>query len=79
VADIIEAIVREGVGKPSKIMVEANLSYDRMNKYLSYLVNNGLLEFSQLEGVYVVTDMGLKFLDEFKRFERFARAFGLEL
>ncbi|GBC69254.1 hypothetical protein HRbin01_00950 [archaeon HR01] len=79
VADIIEAVIREGKGKPSKIMMDANLSYERMNKYLGYLVSSGLLQFSDDEGVYIVTDKGLKFLDEFKRFEKLTRAFGLEL
>ncbi len=78
-ADILEAVMREGRGRPSKIMVDANLSYDRLNRYLEVLTEKGLLENVETEGVYKVTQDGIKFLEEFRRFEKLAKIFGLEL
>jgi len=78
-ADVLEAVMREGRSRPSKIMVEANLSYDRLNRYLEVLTEKGLLENVEAEGVYKVTPDGIKFLEEFRRFEKLAKIFGLEL
>ncbi|MCS7136910.1 MAG: winged helix-turn-helix domain-containing protein [Candidatus Caldarchaeum sp.] len=79
-SDILESILEQGYAKPTKIMVDANLSYDRLVKYLGVLLEKGLVK--RLEGsetAYVVTEKGQEYLSEFKRFEKFAAAFGLQL
>jgi predicted transcriptional regulator len=61
-------------------MLDANLSYDRLSRYLDTLVEGGLLK--RIEGgerLYVITEKGMKYLAEFKRFEEFAAAFGLRI
>jgi predicted transcriptional regulator len=61
-------------------MLDANLSYDRLSRYLDTLVEGGLLK--RIEGgerLYVITENGRKYLAEFKRFEEFAAAFGLRI
>ncbi|MEM0440743.1 MAG: winged helix-turn-helix domain-containing protein [Candidatus Caldarchaeum sp.] len=79
-ADILESIVQQGRARPTKIMLDANLSHDRLVKYLDALVEKGLvIRTSNSEVLYVVTDKGLNYLSEFKRFERFAAAFGLRI
>lgn len=78
-ADIIESVMTGGGGRPSKIMLDANLSYERMSKYLSVLTEKGLLELTGSGGLYVATPKGVEFLEEFKKFERLAKTFGLEL
>lgn len=79
-ADILESISQQGHARPTKIMVEANLSYDRLVKYLEILFEKGLIsKTSNSETLYSVTEKGLTYLSEYKRFERFAAAFGLRL
>jgi predicted transcriptional regulator len=61
-------------------MLDANLSYERLSRYLDTLVEGGLLK--RIEGgerLYVITENGRKYLAEFKRFEEFAAAFGLRI
>jgi len=63
----------------TRIMQAANLSYDRLKEYLDFLVRNGLLE-RRGEGdvYYILTPKGDAFLSEFRKFERFAKAFGIK-
>ncbi len=76
-ADILESVAEQGYARPTKIMTDANLSYDRLKKHLETLVKKGLLKH---EGdTYHITESGLEFLTEFKRFEKFASAFGLRI
>ncbi len=76
-ADILESVAEQGYARPTKIMTDANLSYDRLKKHLETLVKKGLLKH---EGdTYNITEAGLEFLIEFKRFEKFASAFGLRI
>ncbi|RLF09545.1 MAG: hypothetical protein DRJ68_02395 [Thermoprotei archaeon] len=87
ITDIL-AVIRDhgGRARPTKIMYMANLSYERLQKYLSDMLSMELIveERGGYEGdrevvYYVITDKGLKFLDEVERFKAFAEAFGLEL
>ncbi|MCS6784996.1 MAG: winged helix-turn-helix domain-containing protein [Candidatus Caldarchaeum sp.] len=79
-ADILESITQQVHARPTKIMVDANLSYDRLNKYLELLIEKGLVAKStNSETLYTITEKGTAFLDEYKRFEKFAAAFGLRL
>lgn len=80
-ADILSVILREGEVGPTKIMYGANLSYDRLGKYLNYLLELGLIEEVKRgdRTTYVLTERGFRFLEEFRRFERFSRAFGIEI
>ena len=87
IADIL-AVIRDQGGKarPTRIMYLANLSYERLQRYLSDMLNMGLIEEEKcgLEGdrevvYYKLTEKGLKFLLEVERFKAFAEAFGLEL
>ena len=47
-------------------MQSANLNYDQVNKYLSFLINNGYIriEYSEMHGgrVYRTTSKGLNFV-----------------
>ncbi len=80
IADILESINQQGHAKPTKILVDANLSYDRLVKYLELLVEKNLVaRVENSETMYVLTEKGLEFLMEYRRFERFAAAFGLRL
>ncbi|MEM4302733.1 MAG: winged helix-turn-helix domain-containing protein [Candidatus Caldarchaeum sp.] len=79
-ADILESIASQGYARPTKIMTDANLSYDRLVKYLNILLEKGLVEKTgESETLYTITEKGLNYLSEFRRFESFAAIFGLRL
>ena len=58
----------DGAGK-TRIMQNANLSYDLLLKYLSFLTETGLLERIGNNGVYHITSKGARFLKEFKELQ----------
>ena len=78
--DMLRAIRSEG-GKsgPTKILYGANLSHDRLTRYLNQLIELGLVAESKKDDktYYLLTDKGIDFLREFGRIERFAEAFGI--
>jgi predicted transcriptional regulator len=79
-ADILRAL-QEGPAKVTHILYRANLSHDRLTKYLTQLEESGLISRLQ-DGdrtTYSITDEGKKFLVEFRRMEEFADAFGLDI
>ena len=73
ILDILTAINEES-GKISKILLYANLSYDRLMKYLKELLEKELIKEEM--GEYKLTEKGYKFLEELKRAEKLAEAFG---
>ncbi len=77
--DILEAISRVGWAQQSYLMREANLSYDRLIKYLEFLASRGLIVINQSQNLYSLSDKGAELLNEFKRFERLAKAFGVDV
>lgn len=79
--DIMRAVAQDGEAKPTRILYGANLSHERLSKYLEELVGKKLLERRDgSEGVrYMVTKDGHAFLTEFRRIEEFSSAFGIEI
>lgn len=79
--DILKVIHKKGKARPTHILYGANLSHDRLKKYLKELEKNNLVVKEKLEGhvVYQLTSKGLKFLREFDKIRKFAEAFGIEL
>jgi predicted transcriptional regulator len=78
-ADILRAIEKEkGDAKPTHVLYGANLSHDRLVKYLAQLKEQGLIEEKgDIDRItYSLTDKGISFLNEFKRISQFAQAFG---
>ena len=80
-ADILSAVDQNEGAKPTHILYKANLSHDRLTKYLSLLEESDLLTKSDNpdKTEYFITEKGRKFLVEFRRMEQFAEAFGLEI
>jgi predicted transcriptional regulator len=80
-ADILRAVQEDGSAKVTHILYKANLSHDRLTKYLGQLEGSGLLESIELQErtMYRITDKGIEFLSEFRRMEDFAEAFGLDI
>lgn len=79
--DILNAVSGEGDAKPTHILYKANLSHERMVRYLDDLTAKGLLEMKQ-EGenrTYSLTPKGVGFLLEMRRAETFVQGFGLAI
>uniref|UniRef100_A0A7C4B9R9 ArnR1-like winged helix-turn-helix domain-containing protein n=1 Tax=Thermofilum pendens TaxID=2269 RepID=A0A7C4B9R9_THEPE len=81
IAEILKVVEREGEANVSKILLEANLSYARLAKYLDELVGKGFLQrvTDEREVKFRLTRKGQEFLREFRRIEQLAEAFGIEL
>ena len=79
--DIMRVIQREGnEAKPTRILYGANLSHDRLVKYLEELKTLAVIQESGTdERVYSLTQKGIEFLNNFRRVESFASAFGFSI
>ncbi len=77
VYDILKIIDEEKEIRITKLLSRANLSYSRLQGYIDFLEKNGLIK--KENEFYKITDKGLNFLREYKKFESFVEAFGLEL
>ncbi len=79
--DIMRVIQREeNEAKPTRILYGANLSHDRLVKYLEELKALGVIqEFGLDEKVYGLTQKGIEFLNDFRKVEAFAGAFGFKI
>ena len=79
--DILNAIQDMREAKPTHILYKANLSHDRLVRYLDELAAKGLIEV-QHEGenrTYRMTPKGVSFLIEMRRAESFVQGFGLAI
>ena len=66
--------------KPTRILYGANLSHDRLVKYLDELKALGVIEeFGTDDKVYSLTQKGIEFLNNFRKVESFAGAFGFKI
>jgi len=79
--DILNAVREEGDAKPTHILYKANLSHERLVRYLDDLTGKGLIEV-KLEGdnrTYSITSRGVSFLIEMRKAETFVQGFGLAI
>ncbi|RLI07741.1 hypothetical protein DRO32_03405 [Candidatus Bathyarchaeota archaeon] len=82
VADILAVLVEEGGSAgPTRILYGANLSHDRLVRYLREMEEKELIERRNDDGrtVYGITEKGKRLLDEVRKIEELLRAFGLEI
>jgi len=79
--DIMSVIQRESnEAKPTRILYGANLSHDRLVKYLEELKTLGVIqETGSVDKVYSLTQKGIEFMNNFRRVESFASAFGFRI
>jgi len=79
--DILETVRDEGNTRPTRILYRANLSHDRLVKYLGELSARTLLEERQdADGkYYTLTSKGLDFINQVKKAEAFVMGFGLTI
>jgi len=79
--DIMRVIQREdNQAKPTRILYGANLSHDRLIKYLEELKGLGVIQESGTDDkVYSLTQKGIEFMNNFRKVESFASAFGFRI
>ena len=60
---------------------QSNLSYSRLISFVNKLTSSGLINKIEVEGknVFIVTEKGRVYLDEYKKFSTITESFGLEL
>ncbi len=80
--DILNTIKEDG-GKTgiTRILYGANLSHDRLVKYIEKLKEKNLIDIVK-EGdrnMYLLTGKGYRFLEEYEKIRRFAEAFGIKI
>tara|TARA_B100000586_G_C19838615_1_gene313585 strand:+ start:117 stop:392 length:276 start_codon:yes stop_codon:yes gene_type:complete len=68
---------REGI-KTTALLSKSNLSHSRLKNFVSRLTSSGLMDVKFGKN-YVITEKGIIFLEEYKRFYEFAGSFGLEM
>ncbi|MDG6939239.1 MAG: DUF4364 family protein [Nitrososphaerota archaeon] len=80
-ADILASIETEGNAKLTRVLYRANLSYDRLVRYLDELVERKLIQEVRSDDnrYYVITEGGKEFLREVAKAESFLSGFGLSL
>jgi predicted transcriptional regulator len=79
--DILNTVREEGDARPTRILYRANLSHDRLVKYLEELKGRGLVEelADETGRFYRVTPKGIGFIIEIRKAESFVEGFGLSL
>jgi len=79
--DIMSVIQRESnQAKPTRILYGANLSHDRLVKYLEELKTLGVIqETGSNDKIYSLTQKGIEFMNNLRRVESFASAFGFKI
>lgn len=79
--DIMRVIQREkNEAKPTRILYGANLSHDRLVKYLEELRTLDVIQETGAEDkIYSLTPKGVEFLNNFRKVESFASAFGFRI
>ncbi len=80
--DILRVIQREGgEAKPTRILYGANLSHDRLTRYIEQMKAKELLEEASGEEhvTYRITEKGVNLLREFAKVEEFMDAFGIPI
>ena len=68
---------REGI-KTTALLSKSNLSHSRLKNFVSRLTSSGLMDVKFGKN-YVITEKGIIFLEEYKKFYEFAGSFGLEM
>ena len=81
--DILDNVIRTGESgvQVTTLVRQSNLSYSRLISFVNKLTSSGLINKVEVEGknVFIVTEKGRVYLDEYKKFSTITESFGLEL
>ena len=77
--DILKSVQeKNGKIKPTHLLYKSNLSYKRLNELVQELREKGLMDEENVGGqkMYILTDKGFKFLNEYYKMVEFIKTFG---
>ena len=81
--DILDNLTKTGqVGTPvTNLLRQSNLSYSRLTIFVNKLTQSGLINKVEVKNknIFIITEKGRLYLDEYKKFSSIAESFGLEL
>ena len=80
ITDILRMMQREnGKVKPTHILYKANLSHKLLKEHLNDLLQKGLIEvvIEKNRTYYQITQKGKEFVNEYRKIEKLAQAFGM--
>jgi predicted transcriptional regulator len=81
--DILDSISQQGVEGTTitPLIREANLSHGRILGFINKLTESNLINKIEVRGktVFIITQRGKVYLEEYKKFSNIAENFGLEL
>ena len=71
---------RSGITVTS-LLTKANLSHSRLEKFVKKLTGAGLVNKIEYDGknVFVITEKGRQYLEQYRKFTDVAESFGLEM
>ncbi|MDP8023388.1 MAG: DUF4364 family protein [Nitrososphaeria archaeon] len=82
IADLLLTLEQSNDGlKITELVRRSNVPYVRLTEILEELEKKGLIrQINGEEGqVYIITQKGIKFLNEYRKFSKFAEGFGFEI
>jgi|TARA_B110000438_G_scaffold253928_1_gene259853 predicted transcriptional regulator len=81
--DILDNLTKTGqTGTPvTSLLRQSNLSYSRLTIFVNKLTQSGLINKVEVKNknIFIITEKGRLYLDEYKKFSSIAESFGLEL
>jgi len=78
IMDMLEAVSAHPGIAPTRLGQEANIPYSRLTEYLKLLREKGLIYEGEKGGLYL-SEEGLRYLIEMRRFRRIFSSLGLML
>ena len=65
----------------TNLMSKSNLPHPRLTAFVEKLTGNGLINKIEVKGsnVFIITEKGILYLQEYKKFSSIAESFGLEM
>lgn len=80
ILECTQQVGRTGL-KVTEIMTKANVPYPRLTGFLKKLTSNGLINKIEVRGkhTFIITEKGILYLAEYKKFQDLAESFGMEL
>jgi predicted transcriptional regulator len=81
--DILDNLTKTGQTgiQVTTLVRQSNLSYSRLVSFVNKLTQSGLINKIDVKGknIFIITEKGRVYLDEYKKFSTIAESFGLEL
>jgi predicted transcriptional regulator len=79
--DILDNLTKVNGIQVTTLVRKSNLSYSRLISFVNKLSHSGLINKIEVKGknIFIITEKGRVYLDEYKKFSTIAESFGLEL